>query len=219
MAKGALAVEALGGDNRTVIERGILLVIDNQVDQTTGTIKLKAEFPNPDLKLWPGQFVNIRLLVDTLKQAVTVPTAAVQRGPSGTFVYRVNDGDTVAVKPVKVAIQDDVRAVIADGLAAGERVVTTGFSQLADGSRIAISGGAPAAVPTGGPAGERPRRGPMAGQGSGQGGQPGQGGGRRERTGPAGGDGTGAPGSERRGETQAGTNQGGTPQGGARANP
>jgi multidrug efflux system membrane fusion protein len=203
MAKGPLAVQALGGDNRTVIEHGTLQVIDNQVDQTTGTIKLKAEFPNPDLKLWPGQFVNVRLLVDTLKNAVTVPTAAVQRGPNGTFVYRVNDGDTVSVRPVKVALQDDVRAVIADGVTPGERVVTTGFAQLADGARVTVSNGdttSPPAAPTG----ERPRRGPMAGQG-GQGprgqGQAGQGPGRRERAG----DGN-APGSpaERRSETQGG---------------
>ncbi|WP_436202172.1 MdtA/MuxA family multidrug efflux RND transporter periplasmic adaptor subunit [Astrobacterium formosum] len=171
MAKGPLAVEALGGDNRTIIERGTLQVIDNQVDQTTGTIKLKAEFPNPDLKLWPGQFVNVRLLVDTLKNAVTVPTAAVQRGPNGTFVYRVNDGDTVSVRPVRVALQDDIRAVVAEGVTPGERVVTTGFAQLTDGSRVSVSGGdTPAAAPPPGP-NERPRRGPMAGQGGqGQGG-------------------------------------------------
>jgi multidrug efflux system membrane fusion protein len=237
MAKGAqsgaqsgqLAVEALGGDNRTVIERGTLQVIDNQVDQTTGTIKLKAEFPNPDLKLWPGQFVNVRLLVDTLKNAVTVPTAAVQRGPNGTFVYRVNDGDTVSVRPVRVALQDDIRAVIAEGVTPGERVVTTGFAQLTDGSRVSVSSGdTPAAAPPPGPS-ERPRRGPMAGQGgqgqggpgkAGQGqagqGQAGQGqaGGRRERAGAGPGSAEGraraddgkAPGgpAERRSETQGG---------------
>jgi multidrug efflux system membrane fusion protein len=221
MAKGALAVEALGGDNRTVIERGTLQVIDNQVDQTTGTIKLKAEFPNPDLKLWPGQFVNVRLLVDTLKDAVTVPTAAVQRGPNGTFVYRVNDGDTVSVRPVRVALQDDVRAVIAEGVTPGERVVTTGFAQLSDGSRVNISNSdTPAATPPSGPS-ERPRRGPMAGQG-GQGGQgqagQGQPGGRRERAGAGpgassgGGEGRARAGdgntpggpAERRSETQGG---------------
>ena len=228
---GALAVEALGGDNRTVIERGTLQVIDNQVDQTTGTIKLKAEFPNPDLKLWPGQFVNVRLLVDTLKNAVTVPTAAVQRGPNGTFVYRVNDGDTVSVRPVRVALQDDIRAVIAEGVTPGERVVTTGFAQLADGSRVNISNGdTPAAAPSSGPS-ERPRRGPMAGQG-GQGGQgqagqgqagQGQPGGRRERTGAGAGAGPGG------GEGRARTGDGNTPggpaerrsetQGGGRAAP
>jgi membrane fusion protein, multidrug efflux system len=167
MTKGPLTVEALGNDNRTIIERGTLQVIDNQVDQTTGTIKLKAEFPNPDLKLWPGQFVNVRLLVDTLKDAVTVPTAAVQRGPNGTFVYRVNDDDTVSVKPIKVSLQDDIQAVIAEGVTSGERVVTSGFSQLADGSRINIGGARPARSP--GADGERrpPAEAPAAGAGSG----------------------------------------------------
>ena len=73
-----------------------MLVIDNQVDQTTGTVKLKAEFPNANLQLWPGQFVNVRVLIDTLRQVVVVPTAAVQRGPNGTFVYVVKDDSTVA---------------------------------------------------------------------------------------------------------------------------
>ena len=81
-----------GADNKTVVDNGTLKVVDNQVDQTTGTIKLKAEFPNRELQLWPGQFVNVRLLIDTLKQVVVVPTAAVQRGPNGTFVYVVAAG-------------------------------------------------------------------------------------------------------------------------------
>jgi multidrug efflux system membrane fusion protein len=137
-AQGPLGVQALGDDNRTVVDRGTLQVIDNQVDQTTGTVKLKAEFPNADLQLWPGQFVNVKLLVDTLRQVIVVPSAAVQRGPNGTFVYVVSDDDTVAVHPVSVAQQDDTQAVIAAGVADGERVVTTGFSQLTDGTRIAI---------------------------------------------------------------------------------
>jgi multidrug efflux system membrane fusion protein len=113
-------------------------VIDNQVDQTTGTVKLKAEFPNNDLQIWPGQFVNVKLLVDTLRQVIVVPTAAVQRGPNGTFAYVANDDNTVTVHPVTVAQQDDVEAVIAAGIDEGERVVTTGFSQLTDGAKIAI---------------------------------------------------------------------------------
>jgi membrane fusion protein, multidrug efflux system len=137
-AKGALDVQALADDNRTVVDHGKLVVVDNQVDQTTGTVKLKAEFPNPDLQLWPGQFVNVKLLVDTLKDATVVPTAAVQRGPNGTFVYVANDDNTVSVRPVAVSLQDDVRAVLVDGIDTGERVVTTGFSQLNDGTRIAI---------------------------------------------------------------------------------
>ena len=100
-----------------------------------GTVRLKAEFPNADLQLWPGQFVNVRLLIDTLKQVVVVPTAAVQRGPNGTFVYVVQPDNTVAVRPVEVAQQDDMQAVIARGLEADERVVTTGFARLTEGQR------------------------------------------------------------------------------------
>jgi multidrug efflux system membrane fusion protein len=137
-AGAALSVQALGDDNRTVVDRGLLQVIDNQVDQTTGTVKLKAEFPNADLQLWPGQFVNVKLLVDTLRQVIVVPSAAVQRGPNGTFVYVANNDDTVAIHPVDVAEQDDTQAVVASGVAEGERVVTTGFAQLTDGTKIAI---------------------------------------------------------------------------------
>jgi multidrug efflux system membrane fusion protein len=136
-AQGPLSVEALGDDNRTVVDRGTLTVIDNQVDQTTGTLKLKAEFPNKDLQIWPGQFVNVKLLVDTLRQVEVVPSAAVQRGPNGTFAYVTND-DIVTVRPVTVAQQDDVEAVISSGIDDGERVVTTGFSQLTDGAKITI---------------------------------------------------------------------------------
>ena len=156
-ARGPLSVQALGEDNRTVADRGTLVVIDNQVDPTTGTVKLKAEFPNADLQLWPGQFVNVKLLVDTLRQVVTIPSASVQRGPYGSFVYVTNDDNTVTVKPVTVAQQDDAQAVIAAGLDGGERVVTTGFAQLTDGAKIVI--GTPENLDR--PAGsERRRRGP-----------------------------------------------------------
>jgi len=143
-----LTVEALGPDNASVVDRGVLQVVDNQVDQTTGTVKLKAEFPNVELQLWPGQFVNVRLLIDTLKQAIVVPTASVQRGPNGTFVYVVN-GNTVSVRSVSVTQQDEIRAVIGSGLSVDERVVTTGFSQLANGSQIAISATDNTPAPTG----------------------------------------------------------------------
>ena len=136
-AKGPLAVEAIGGNDRTVVGRGTLQVVDNQVDQATGTVKLKAEFPNPDLQLWPGQFVNVRLLIETLPQVVVVPTAAVQRGPSGTFVYVVQD-DAAAMRPVTVSNQDENRSVIASGLKPDERVVTTGFARLTDGSAVTV---------------------------------------------------------------------------------
>jgi multidrug efflux system membrane fusion protein len=127
-----------------------LQVIDNQMDQTTGTIRMKAEFPNPDLQLWPGQFVNIRVLVETLNQVVTVPTAAVQRGPSGTFVYVIDAESKVAVRPITIAMQDDARAVISDGVKAQEQVVTTGFTRLSNGTRVRVQAGegeAPDAAP------------------------------------------------------------------------
>ena len=98
MAEGPLPVDALAPDGKTVLDSGKVVVIDNQVDQTTGTVKLKAEFPNTNLQLWPGQFVNVRVLIDTLRQVVVVPTAAVQRGPNGTFVYVIKDDNTVTVR-------------------------------------------------------------------------------------------------------------------------
>jgi multidrug efflux system membrane fusion protein len=143
-AQGALSVQALGDDNRTVVDRGKLVVVDNQVDQTTGTVKLKAEFPNAKVQLWPGQFINVRLLIDTKRQVVVVPTAAVQRGPNGTFVYVVKSDNTAVVRPVTVTQQDDVQAVVATGLQAQEQVVTTGFARLTDGSPVQVSSAATA---------------------------------------------------------------------------
>jgi multidrug efflux system membrane fusion protein len=137
-AKGALPVEAVATDGKTAVDRGTLQVIDNQMDQTTGTIRMKAEFPNPNLSLWPGQFVNIRLLVDTLKQVIVVPVAAVQRGPNGTFVYVVDAESKAVVRPVTVTQQDDATAVVTDGVKADERVVTTGFTRLSNGTRVRV---------------------------------------------------------------------------------
>jgi multidrug efflux system membrane fusion protein len=155
-SKGPLTVETLAADNVSVTDRGKLQVVDNQVDQTTGTVKLKAEFPNPNLQLWPGQFVNVQLLIDTIENAIVVPTAAVQRGPQGTFVYAV-DGDKVAMRNVTVTQQDDTRAVIATGVKAGDKVVTSGFAQLTDGTAIAIS--SPDGTPQAEISGEKKKRG------------------------------------------------------------
>ncbi len=150
-AKGPLSVDAQRSDNDAVIDRGTLRVVDNQVDQTTGTVKLKAEFPNVDLQLWPGQFVNVRLLIDTLKDVVVIPTGAVQRGPNGTFVFVVKDDNTAAMRPITVAKQDETQTVVSNGVAPPERVVTTGFARLTDGGKVSISSGdgAPAAQPQG----------------------------------------------------------------------
>ena len=139
-ARGPLSAEATDSDSKNVLDRGTLQVVNNQVDQATGTVQLKAEFPNADLQLWPGQFVNVRLLIDTLRGVVVVPTAAVQRGPNGTFVYALKPDSTVSVRLVGLGQQDETRAVIAKGLEATERVVTSGFAQLADGRKVTIGG-------------------------------------------------------------------------------
>jgi len=139
MAEGDLPVDALSSSGKGTLDKGKVMVIDNQVDQTTGTVKLRGEFPNNDLQLWPGQFVNVRVLIDTLRQAVVVPTAAIQRGPNGAFVYVLKQGNTVTVRPVTLTQQDDSRAVVATGLQAGEQVVTTGFARLTEGAQVAVS--------------------------------------------------------------------------------
>jgi multidrug efflux system membrane fusion protein len=137
-AAGKLAVDVFGNDGHTVVDSGTLQSIDNQVDPTTGTVKLKAEFPNDHLQLWPGQFVNVRLKVETLSQALVVPTAAVQRGPSGTFSYVIGENDIVTARPVTVTLQSENNAVIANGLTVNDQVVTTGFANLADGAKVVI---------------------------------------------------------------------------------
>jgi multidrug efflux system membrane fusion protein len=159
MAKNPLTVEVFGSDNKTVADTGKLLVVDNQVDQSTGTVKLKAEFPNANLQLWPGQFVNVRLLVDTLKNAVVVPTAAIQRGPNGLFVFAVKDDNTVTMKQIAISQQDETQTVVTSGVQSGERVATTSFNQLTDGGKVTIGTGEPGVAPAVAPnSGNRQRR-------------------------------------------------------------
>ena len=125
---------------RALLGEGRLLTIDNTIDASTGTIKLKAEFANTDDKLWPGQFVNARVEVEILRGAVTVPSVAVQRGPNGLFVYLVKPDNSVHMQPVKVR-QDDgaIAAVTGDGVAPGTLVVTNGQSRLQEGSQVAVT--------------------------------------------------------------------------------
>jgi multidrug efflux system membrane fusion protein len=167
---GALTVQALDDTGAKPVDTGKLDVIDNTIDQTTGTVKLRAEFPNAALALWPGIFINVRLLVETLRDTVVVPVAAVQRGPKGAFVFVV-DKDKVAMRPVTLGQQDDREAVVASGVKPGDVVVTTGFSKLADGSRVttaedktALAAEAPAIHQPGvaPPAGDASRRGAPA---------------------------------------------------------
>jgi membrane fusion protein, multidrug efflux system len=140
-ARGPVTVEALDADGKTALDHGTLLVVDNQVDQTTGTVRMKAEFANANLQLWPGQFVNVRVLTDTLKQVVIVPTPAVQRGPNGTFAYVVQADQRVALRPITVGLQTETTAVITKGIDAADRVVTTGFARLKDGARVSVMRG------------------------------------------------------------------------------
>ncbi|MGB3867056.1 MAG: efflux RND transporter periplasmic adaptor subunit [Xanthobacteraceae bacterium] len=140
-AKGPLVVEVFGGDGKTIVDSGELKGLDNQVDPTTGTVKLKAEFPNANHHLWPGQFVSVRLKVETLSQALVVPTSAVQRGPAGTFSYVIGADDIVHARPITVTQQNEKDAVIAKGLEPTDRVVTTGFANLSDGAKVSVGSG------------------------------------------------------------------------------
>jgi multidrug efflux system membrane fusion protein len=146
MMAGPLTAEAFTTDGKSELDVGILKVIDNQIDPSTGTVRMKADFPNTNLQLWPGQFVNVRLRVDTLKNVVVVPTPAVQRGPNGAFVYVVTNDNTATMRLVQVGEQTDTDAVIGQGLTAGEKVVTSGFGRLSEGSKVAVSE-PPSAVP------------------------------------------------------------------------
>jgi multidrug efflux system membrane fusion protein len=141
IADGKLSAQALSTDSQTELDSGTLEVIDNQVDQQTGTIRLKANFPNDKRQLWPGQFVNVRILVNTLKNVVVAPAEAIQRGPDGTFVYVVGPDNKVSVRAVKVERQDEKQAVIAEGVTPGEKLVTSGFGRLKDGASVSVSDG------------------------------------------------------------------------------
>jgi multidrug efflux system membrane fusion protein len=133
-----LPVTAYDRANLHALATGAVSTIDNQIDITTGTWKLRALFDNTDEMLFPSQFVNARLLVETLHNVVTVPTAAVQRGAPGTYVYRVNPDDTVSVRAVKTGTVDGDKIEITSGLAAGDRVVTDGTDRLRDGAKVSI---------------------------------------------------------------------------------
>ena len=138
-AKGALKVTALDSTQTKPLEDGTLAVVDNQIDTTTGTMKLKASFANQDLKLWPGQFVNARLLVSTRKDGLVVPAAVIQRGPNGTYAYVITKDKTAEMRPVKVAQVDGGLALIDSGLQEGEQVVVDGQYKLQPGSPVQIT--------------------------------------------------------------------------------
>jgi membrane fusion protein, multidrug efflux system len=136
-----LPVEAYDREQRRKLAEGALLTIDNQVDPTTGTVRLKAEFPNTDNRLFPSQFVNARLLVETRRGVTTVPTAAIQSSPKGPFAYVVRPDRTVAVRQVGVGVTDGDDVSIERGLAIGEQVVVEGAERLRDGAAIELRNG------------------------------------------------------------------------------
>jgi multidrug efflux system membrane fusion protein len=152
-AKVIAYAQGANGSPSGVLDTGTLTVLDNQVDPTTGTIKLKATFPNAEHRLWPGAFVGVQLQVDTARNAVVVPQAAVQRGPRGAYVYVVSQDNTTTRHNVTVGPEDPQGSIITDGVKPGVRVLIDGASRLSDGSKVTIvQPGAAAAAPTAGQA-------------------------------------------------------------------
>jgi multidrug efflux system membrane fusion protein len=143
MKNSTLLVEAYSRDDQTKLATGKLQTIDNQIDQTTGTAKLKAVFDNKDNQLWPNQFVNANLLLETRKNSTVLPTAAILRGPQGTFVYLVKSDKTVEARPVTVSISQGNNTAVASGLNPGDTVVTDGQDKLQTGSKIEFRNSAP----------------------------------------------------------------------------
>jgi multidrug efflux system membrane fusion protein len=146
-AGATLTASAYSSDDSTKIADGTLTAVSNQVATSTGTVNLRATFANTDGALFPNEFVNIHLLVDTLRNAVLVPSPAVQTGAPGSYVYLVNADNTVSVTNVTTGVTDGTNTVITKGLAPGDVVVTDGVDRLADGMKISIAGPAPSAVP------------------------------------------------------------------------
>jgi membrane fusion protein, multidrug efflux system len=136
MARGPLKIIAYSRTGQRQLGEGTLMLVDNQIDQSTDTIRLKATFPNLDHALWPGQYIDARLLLQTLRHAVTVPSAAIQRGPDGMYVYVITPKSTVEMRPVGVGQMANGTAVIERGLQFGERVVVSGQYRLQAGSSV-----------------------------------------------------------------------------------
>jgi membrane fusion protein, multidrug efflux system len=143
MQRGPLEVEAYSRDDQTKIASGKLLTIDNQIDPSTGTGKLKSVFDNKDQILWPNQFVNVRLLLEIKKNSTVIPSAAIQRGPEGNYVFTVKPDKTVEVRPVTVALTQNNLASISNGIAPGDVVVVDGQDKLQANSRVEPRTGAP----------------------------------------------------------------------------
>ncbi len=133
-----LSVEAYDRDQKQKLAEGTLLTVDNQIDPSTGTVKLKAQFPNRNNELFPNQFVNARLIIDVKPDALIVPSPAIQRGPQGAFVYVVRPDQTAEMRPVTLGASQEGDALIASGLAAGEQVVVDGADRLRNGGKVEV---------------------------------------------------------------------------------
>jgi multidrug efflux system membrane fusion protein len=133
---GPVSVVALARDDGTVLDEGTVALLDNQIDQTSGTIRVKATFPNPHQRLWPGEFVSARVLVQVHEKALTIPAAALQRGPDGMFAYVIDPNSTVSVRALKVTLLDENTVIVDSGLKSGERVVTSNLYRLQPGALV-----------------------------------------------------------------------------------
>ena len=136
MKAGAVQVVALSRDGKGEIDRGQIAVLDNQIDQTTGTVRLKATFPNAQNRLWPGEYVNARVLLKTTRNAVTIPSAGVQRGPNGLYAFLVKQDQTVEMRPIKIGPATDGDTIIEAGLEAGDMVTTSNEYRLHEGAKV-----------------------------------------------------------------------------------
>lgn len=138
-ASGGLKVLALDRGNTATLDEGSLAVVDNEIDQTTGTVKLKATFPNKDLKLWPGKFVNARLVLTTQKNATVIPSSVVQRGPQGDYAYVITPNKTAEMRPIKVGQTEGNLTLVEEGLSPGEQVVVDGQYKLQPGAHVELT--------------------------------------------------------------------------------
>jgi multidrug efflux system membrane fusion protein len=148
LAAGDVGVTALSRDDRTQLDSGTLTLVDNEIDPTTGTVRLKATFANARNALWPGQFVNVRVLMQSRRDVVTLPTAAVEHGPDGLFTYVVRADSSVEARPIKTAEESEGVMVVTDGLQSGERVVTSNQYRLQPGAKVRVVATAAASTVT-----------------------------------------------------------------------
>jgi multidrug efflux system membrane fusion protein len=138
LAKGPVEVLAYSQDDKTQLDKGTLAVLDNQIVQTSGSVRMKANFPNPANRLWPGELVNVRVLIETLPHAMTVAATAVQQGPQGPYVYVIKPDNTVEQRPVSIGLTAARRAIVTGGLQPTEQVVVNGQSRLQPGTRVTV---------------------------------------------------------------------------------